>query len=635
MAPDPIPPLHATANDPMSTRILHTALLLGALAGAAGAQTKAAPKPVSQGQLLDNHDAAARAARLAQTGTLGFEPLPDLRVDSPRDQLIFADRFPSAMQEASYAGTAPVMVDGFIPAGGGGTGTIFPEIFKYQLPVSYDEFGDPVPMVIAYHGFGMSANSVALFSEIDEECNNRGWVYMAPTGLDDQLFGSPISQQHVEAAIQYMLDNYNIDQDRLYMVGFSMGGGVATSFAARHRDPSGQMIAAVGTVSPTMDWTQTFLLGTTATQTLMINQYNFGDTPSQVPWKYKQVSGLYFDRNTYPPLPGVLVPEDSMATNLAGIPTYLTWDTGDTLPEVLSTAPVFESVLLNAGATVQTAIKSGTVDGDGDPATHSWWVLDEVELFDFFDGKKVKRYPTDFDGQQDLGGALSWATSTQDQTDAFTYLVGDADRPNEEIDLSGVANASEVSVRVGKTGILGLPRVSAAADVGEDYQLVLTELSQRPAYLVDHSTGALITGVDSDPLTDSLIVEMAGGSSIDVDVVHDPDWTSNLTSSPNPVAIGATATVDIDCPPDATGAWLIVSITEQLLVVKGMTLVASPIPPALLFWLPLDINGDTSFPAPIPYEPSLQGVRIPIQTLALDGTNLPTSVSNLWGFRIE
>jgi len=128
---------------------------------------------------------------------------------------------------------------------------------------------------------------------------------------------------------------------------------------------------------------------------------------------------------------------------------------------------------------------------------------------------------------------------------------------------------------------------------------------------------------------------MAASTSIDFDVISDPQWTSVLTSSPNPVTIGTTGTVSLDCPPNAQNAWLIISLEELLLHVKGVTLTASPIPPALLILLPLDSVGDLSFPATIPFDPLLVGVRVPVQALAIDSSNTPVSVSNLWGFRVD
>ncbi len=613
---------------------LTAGLLLCASTLPAAAQVAARAPQVGPKAALNLEDEAHRAARIALTGDLGFAPLPPLLANSPRDQLIFADRFPVEQQTyESSGGTPPTMFDGFLTTAQ--TGTIFPEIFKYQLGNSYDEFGPAHPLVVVYHGFGSSANSVAGASTLDEECNARGYIYASPTGLDDQLFGSPISQQHVEAMIQWLLDNFNIDPDRIFMVGFSMGGGVVTNFAARHRDPDDIMIAGLGTVSAAMDWTQTYNTGTAGTQSLLENIYNFGGDPTAKPFEYRQSSGMYFTEGTYPPLPGVVDTVESMATNLGSIPTYITYDSGDPLTHIPGTNETFETLLLGLGSTPTKVIQTGTLGGDGLPAPHSWAVLDETELFDFWDGLTVDRYPTDFAAQQDLGGPASWVSTTQGASGAFTYVEGSADALNGTIDISAVENAAVVDVDLAATSLAGSVRVTASAAAGQPYTLRLTDLASQPSYLLDHSSGALVTLVDSDPSTGSLYLDLAAGTSIDVDLVFDPQWTSSLTSAPNPVPINSSSTVQIDCPSDGQNAWLIIALQELLLPIKGVTLTASPIPPAILILLPLDASGDTSFPATIPNDPLFSGIRIPIQLMTLDAQNTPFSVSNLWGFKID
>jgi pimeloyl-ACP methyl ester carboxylesterase len=587
--------------------------------------------------LLPNGDENERAARIALTGDLGLPALQPVRSDSPRTSLYFADRVHITPQQfAASSGTPPTMFDGFIPSGSGGTETIFPEVFKYQLGNSYSGTGTAHPLVVAYHGFGSSAGSVANQSTIDEEADSRGWVYVAPTGLDDQLFGSPICQQHIEVVIQYMLDNFNVDPDRIYMVGFSMGGGVAASFASRHRDPDGLMISAVGMVSSTMDWAMEYDQGNSGVQTLLENTYNFGGPPSTELFRYQQASGLYFDPTTYPPLPGTLDDDYSMGTNLAPLPTYVTYDTGDSISYVPDLNDELTTMLTGMGASVTSISVTGTVDGDGNPAPHSWAVLDESDLFDFFDGEEVDRTPSDIEAQQDLGGPVAFLETTQETADEFTWIDATSDRLTATLTVSNVENASVVEVDVSETGINSMPvRVTASAAAGESYQLRLTGFSSSPSYMTDHTSGALITLVDSEPSTGTLIYEVEAGVTLDADVNHDADWTASFTTSPNPVTIGSSTQVDIDGPSSATGAWIIVSITEMLTPVKGVTVTALPIPPALIVFVPLDAQGDSSFSAAIPNDPLLQGYRLPTQAVLTSPPASPEAVTNLWGFRIE
>src|SRR5262249_6801890 len=197
-----------------------------------------------------------------------------------------------------------------------------------------------------------------------------GWLFMAPTGMDSKVFGSLPGQQNVEAAIKWMQDNYLVDNDRIYMIGFSMGGGVVTNFASRHRDPGGLMIAAIATVSGTSDWPLTYQSTSADGKTIMEPPLNSGGTPTAFPFNYQQCTTLYATPGSSPPNPGTNNPLISMGDNLHSTPLYLTWDSGDTLvekPQLMG--PQLKALVLGAGGTVQSVEVSGTVDPtSGQPA---------------------------------------------------------------------------------------------------------------------------------------------------------------------------------------------------------------------------------------------------------------------------
>lgn len=615
------------------------AVTLAALAMAAPAQLAASP--AAPQERLDAVDHAEQLARLRLTGDLGMAPLPPVFADSPRHVLEFADRFP-VNQEVweSQDGAPPTMFTGWIPAGPTGTGTTIGESFKYQLGNSYSAGGPPHPMVIAYHGYGASANSVGVQSTIDEECNARGWVYMAPTGLDDKLFGTPVSQQNVAAAIQWMLNNFNVDPDRLYMIGFSMGGGVVSNFASRHRDPDGLMIAGLALVSTSCDWAMTYSVTTSGVKTLMEHPFNFGGPPSTQPFRYQQASALHHAIGSYPPLPGALSTALSMATNLGSVPTYMVWDTGDPVVESSTLNPILRDALAALGGTLDWHTVSGTVDPITLlPAPHSWAVLDEADAFDFFDGLSVVRTPATFEAQLDLSADVSWASVVQTTTNAFTYVEGFAEAAGREVDVFDVHNARSVEIDGAAIGIAGGDPVAVAAapaPLSAAFNLVLGGFDVPPAYLLDANSGQLVTGATSDPEVDHLIVEVPVIGGLDADLILDPLWTTDVTTSPNPVPIGTVMDLDIDAPAGGSTIWLLVGTDEQLATVKGGAVITvKAVPPAFLIPLPLDVDGDFSLSFLMPNEPSYQGLTLRLQGLVVDGANDVVSVSNMWVMEID
>ncbi|MDH7473673.1 MAG: prolyl oligopeptidase family serine peptidase [Anaerolineae bacterium] len=110
---------------------------------------------------------------------------------------------------------------------------------RIVLPDDYS--GDPVPLVIYVHG--RSSDMYEGENTIGEATRNKGWLLATP-----QLHGSwPYppdppgkyayasleSQYDIIGAMNYMLDHYNVITDRIYLVGYSMGGQIATVTAGK------------------------------------------------------------------------------------------------------------------------------------------------------------------------------------------------------------------------------------------------------------------------------------------------------------------------------------------------------------------------------------------------------------------
>ena len=428
--------------------------------------TSSVALPASAQEATDVEAPATRTARHDADGTprqdLGFPELPPVRADSPMDSMLFADRAGPIPPETSQGGGDATPVQFMITGGGTGTNTGLNEFIYYQVPDDYFPEGEPIPLVIAYHGFGGSANSVGLLSTIDEECNTRGWLYLSVTGGDDQLFGSRICQANVDAAVQWMLANFNVDHDRIYMVGFSMGAGVTASFTARHRDPTGLMIAATGYVAGTYDLVAGYNTGTSGIQAWMVNPFNFGGPPASKLFAYLQASTMYHDPATYLPLPGTLLPELSMARNLHDVPAYFVWDALDTVTLVTPHNPVMVSFLQSLGATVD----SNQVVSQGNP--HHWSILDEADLFDFFTGKTVERYPSDFlalfDGDpnwqnpntSDGYGRVSWCELYVRRANELARVEGSADTLTGHVTVDNVDNATSLVIHMDDAEIEGI-----------------------------------------------------------------------------------------------------------------------------------------------------------------------------------
>mgnify|MGYP002870720044 FL=1 len=116
-----------------------------------------------------------------------------------------------------------------------------------------------VPLVFSFHGgsgtsaeqigigdlssYADTANFIAVYPQALPDPNDGGstnWIHKDPTTVDDVLF--------IDALIDALADTYQIDLNRIYACGYSLGGEFTLSLACRLNS----RIAAIGAVARTM-----------------------------------------------------------------------------------------------------------------------------------------------------------------------------------------------------------------------------------------------------------------------------------------------------------------------------------------------------------------------------------------------
>ncbi len=110
-----------------------------------------------------------------------------------------------------------------------------------QLPIGHDP-GLATPLLISIPGTGEDKDDA--LSRYAIQANERGWLLAAPSlrkgwnWSDAKPAKSPSLdvQADVMSLLQHMQDSYNIDAQRIYVAGFSVGGGIATTMAAKYPD---------------------------------------------------------------------------------------------------------------------------------------------------------------------------------------------------------------------------------------------------------------------------------------------------------------------------------------------------------------------------------------------------------------
>lgn len=189
--------------------------------------------------------ALCTAASLPQSGAAQPAPVTDgPRADGPPRMPMRIDPDPRAEQR-SYT---------FAPTG---------EAMKYTLFVSSKvKLDQPAPLIVALHGLGGDSNFIVRGKLIDL-AEEGGYVVVGPMGYNvGGWYGSPVialggraieppnltelSELDVLTVLQIAKAEFNIDPDRVYLMGHSMGGAGTIFLGQKHAE----QWAALAAIAP-------------------------------------------------------------------------------------------------------------------------------------------------------------------------------------------------------------------------------------------------------------------------------------------------------------------------------------------------------------------------------------------------
>jgi predicted peptidase len=113
----------------------------------------------------------------------------------------------------------------------------------------------PAPLIIALHGAGTGPQIMCDTAVVDQ-AEDHGYIVAAPMGYNERGgYGAPrragrgggdaaaepaniseLSEQDVMNVFDMMLEEFNVDADRIYLMGHSMGGGGTMYLGPKHAD---------------------------------------------------------------------------------------------------------------------------------------------------------------------------------------------------------------------------------------------------------------------------------------------------------------------------------------------------------------------------------------------------------------
>lgn len=299
----------------------------------------------------------------------------------------------------------------------------------------------PVPLLVMFHSYDVSEwdcyiNGVDMF----EGARSRGWYVLAPLGAHQVNFGIPYSQTNIEYALTLFCELLPIDTDRIYGVGFSMGGGTMMSYASRHHDPDKPRFAAV--VNHTGAVSTANAYWNTADTFIFDHPSTFNGSPATFPFLYSQSSTIDVDQFSF-----AVDASTDLGRNLFGTPVLnyaADFDPNSNLITVtqtlfawLSLIPGMETFLLTPPHNI-----------------HHWSTIDENTALNYL-GSKTLQTPTNGQFRVLADREAKWFHFYvyQDVAGAFTPFRWNFNNAINRLVIDETSNLSELAVDCTSLGI--------------------------------------------------------------------------------------------------------------------------------------------------------------------------------------
>jgi len=119
-----------------------------------------------------------------------------------------------------------------------------------QLFVPQLEYDYPIPLVIALHPLFLDSRQMRQMTRFDAIAEREGFVVAYPDGIArqwDVMFGGTQDAKFITTLIDVLINNYNVDPDRVYVTGASNGGMMCHQLACC----AAEKIAAIAPVMGT------------------------------------------------------------------------------------------------------------------------------------------------------------------------------------------------------------------------------------------------------------------------------------------------------------------------------------------------------------------------------------------------
>ncbi len=377
------------------------------------------------------------------------------------------------------------------------------ESFILQFPAVPPASISDRALVIGFHSFNVSENQIfgPQAQGLWELCQANGWMLLAPRGLNQVHFGNEPSQRALEQVLALVYWIFEINPDRIYTFGFSMGGLSAMSFAFRHQDPYALRIAGVVHHTGTVDVVRDYETANVATQQIFETSEVFGGSPAAAPFNYDRVNPTRFNAA------GDDFLEDFF--QLDGVfhtPFYLHRNSNDP-QKILPWNVVLDDELLAKGFTCTSDVVTTKTP------EHNLATIDFADAFNYVGQFSLGPLPTASEIFADRPGNYLYTEMIAGRTDKVARYNVSVDAPSNTFTVNQSVDVTDIGFDLGLMGIDPAFLVSffCEADDGAQMTYVLKGYPAAPSSIAVN--GGAPVASSYDPATGNLsITPTADGS---------------------------------------------------------------------------------------------------------------------------
>lgn len=373
-------------------------------------------------------------------------------------------------------------------------GQTFQERFIVGIPANLQI---PAPVLTLFHGYGEDPRQTIQRTSLVDEALQRGWLVFVPLGAHRFHYGIDYAQENIEYAFEFIGSRLPLDMDRVYGVGFSMGGGAVASYAARHLDPRGIRFAAIVNHTGTVSLEHTYATGTN--QADFEHPLMFGGSPAVNPFGYRRSSTVRLD-----PFTGTTDPEDEMASNLSHVAVQNWFALMDPLQTLVEQTEALDDRLVALGAS--------TTEHPVQSVVHEWSTLDAAAVVSWLAGQRLREVaPGDVvRTRADRDGRWHALDIEQRAAGDFTPVLWSAQPQVNALYLIEMENARAVGVDVAALGLDPNATLHLMTQVldGQAPELRVSGLGAPPAAVQLRGAGTPTWSYDAQ--TDVLTVQALG-----------------------------------------------------------------------------------------------------------------------------